>query len=416
MLSTQPAYNPALNHQRSIQTQGKTPAAAAQPVQFAGAGELVSSFIGAIDKSRALELASSDGLGMLVPRVGVAAAFRGADDARETLIREGAGLLCVALLAGLTNRLMVKVLGNGVNLYNPHGTPADAWINAKSLRVFSNRYDEALKNSASIGDARTKFLSTILNDLESGDHKMSAAGQLNNLEALKKDIPQDVLSRLQTRLHSEDWGKLTAEGKQTLQDDHLKASTFDQDAWKAVKHLSGDKQEKAFLKERLALSLKAIKDEGKSLETMNKYALEHGLTNAVNLKGDLNGYSRDTLLKELKYFLHHYVDRAGHKAQRTVGDTGNKWKTDIQKTLFAAEGGIKKLWPSSKDGLVTATMKSKMAYTWVPISVAIAANGLTTFLNNYVTQQKYGGQVFFPGEEAFVNRPPMGNPFQRGAQ
>lgn len=431
-------------HQQAVQSQ--------RPVQFGGAGDLVSGFIGYIDKSRAAELVTSDGLGMLAPRVTVSAAFRGADDARETLIREGAGLLCVAMLAGLTNRFMVWGLGNGVNVYNPHGTPARAWINAKNMRVLSNRYSQALHNPSnhSAEAVRTEFLTRILNDLESGDRRLSVAGQLKNLKAtqgmgsekaaqvLMRQLPDaSMAGDIQTRFQSgsaeslktlqEDllkagWGKLSNKGKTDLAQKYAlngDLQSIDQQAWSQVSHLSGSEQQKAFLKKRLHLSLQDLKNADSAfIKSVDQLALDQGLTQVVNLAGDkesaLKGVSRETFFKELKYFLQHYADRATHQAERQA-DSG--WRKATQEALFATKSnGFKRLWPQAEDGLVSAMLKAKMGYTWVPIAVAIAANGITTFLNNYVTQKKYGGKVFFPGEESAVSGGGMHHPFQKGAQ
>lgn len=428
-----------------------------RPVQFGGVGDMVSSFIALIDKNRAAELVASDGLGMLAPRVTVAAAFRGADDARETLIREGAGLLCVAMLAGLTNQFMIWGLGNGVNLYNPHGTPAKAWINAKSMRVFSNRYNQALQNKEhqSAQAVRDAFLSKVFEDLEAGDRKLSVAGQLKNLKAiartdsekasaildnLVKALPDGKaagdfqklfksgsasdLKELQANLLKAGWGKLSATGKAALTEKYALGTVnglplIDEKAWKEVSNLSGETQRKAFLKKRIALSLEDLaKADGEFAKEIDKRALQQGLTNVVDLAGGtkntITGQSRATFFKELKYFLQHYVDRASHEAGR---HGGSGWHGAIQTKLFAANSkGLNRLWPKAEDGLVTAMLKAKTGYTLVPIGVAIAANGITTFLNNYVTRKKDGGIVRFPGEESALSGARAQNPFMKGGQ
>lgn len=432
-------------------------------IQFGGVGDIVSAAIGAIDKSRPAELITSDVLGMLVPRTGVAAGFRGMDDARETLIREGAGVVCVAMLAGLSNQAMVHLLGNRVGFYNPHGTPGKAWIGAKNLRVFSELYDESLKNGEvkSIDKARADFVKQVLSRLESGDRQLSLEGRLTNLKQLSSPDAEKALERmvrdvhgdkvgsnilsnyktwfkagktdeLRTNFLKDGWGKLSTEGRQALTEYFEPNATakLDQQAWDKVHNettgLSGNKLQRAFLKERLRLALAHFKTtDAKFGEDIDKLALNKNLTSVVNLMDEqgkealLAGRSRKDLLKEMKYFLEHYVDRAAFavshaKDGKALGKplTWSEQQAGLRAKLFhnSAQGFMGKLFgkvfPKAEDGLVTATLKAKNAYTWVPISIAIIANGITTFLNNYVTQKKYGGKVFFPGEMASVSTQP----------
>lgn len=431
-------------------------------IQFGGVGDIVSAAIGAIDKSRPAELITSDVLGMLVPRTGVAAGFRGMDDARETLIREGAGVVCVAMLAGLSNQAMVHLLGNRVGVYNPHGTPGKAWIGAKNLRVFSELYDNSLdRGGNNLNQVRVRFVETVLSRLESGDRQLSLEGRLTNLKQLSasdaekalermvRDVHGDKVSsnilsdyktwfkagkadKLRTNFLKDGWGKLSAEGRQALTEYfEPKATTkLDQQAWDKIHHektgLSGDKLQRAFRKERLRLALAHFKNTDAEFgKKIDEIALNKNLTSVVNLMDDegkkamLSGRSRKDLLKEMKYFLEHYVDRAAFAVSHAKDGkalskplTWSEQQAGLRAKLFhdSAQGFMGKLFgkvfPKAEDGLVTATLKAKSAYTWVPITIAIIANGITTFLNNYVTQKKYGGKVFFPGEMASVSTQP----------
>lgn len=431
-------------------------------VQFSGAGDAISAFIGLIDRSRAAELVASDGLGMLVPRTGVAAAFRGADDARETLIREGAGLVCVALLAGLTNQAMIHLLGNRVGLYNPHGIPGKAWISARNLRVFSELYNQSLAAKTSLPAARQHFVQTVLDGLESTDRALSITGRLSTLQELSRaKAEQPVLKQalkkmvdwvdrstnrqlkdskalsgmlqsgrgneLHSLLLNAGWGQLSKQGKTELAEWFQQKSpnsaglkgteALDRQAWKHVLQFrsgaSPDQVRHDFLKERLRLSLEALKTtDAEFLKRVDQIALDQGLTSLVNLKqGGKNlsaAQSRQTLLKELKHFLEQYVDRAVYQATHNQpglkAPLSSAWESQrerVRQTLFSkGPKGLGSLFPRSGQGLVTATLKSKAAYTWLPIGVAIVANGVSTFMNNYITQVKYGGKVFFPGEES----------------
>ncbi len=457
--------SPGPTHYRSLQSATQPAQSRHREVQFQGVGDAVSSFISLIDRNRAIELAASDGLGMLAPRTAMATGFRGVDDGRETLIREGAGLFCVALLAGVSNQFMTRVLGNRVNFYNPHGTPARAWIGAKTLNIYSQLYHQALQTAQSPQDARATFIESVLNGLESGDRQLSIDGVLSNLKTLSqkpenKGIVEKAMTQMLTAsdgkpvaptvleahfnaltegktttlrdtLLTKGWGELSQTGKQELRQwfqpinpksDPLKGTqNFDCQAWERIAELEQQQplanRDAKFIEERLKLSLTHLgSEDARFIKAVDELALNHGLTSVVHLKrtphaeanatkhGEktvlLAEQSRQTLLKELKYFLEHFVDRASDVAQ-TAQPQWAQQRALIQQTLFApAKSGWRGLIPHAEEGLVTAALKSKTGYTVIPIGIAIAANFITTFMNNYITQKKHFGRVFFPGEEA----------------
>jgi hypothetical protein len=168
----------------------------------------------------------------------------------------------------------------------------------------------------------------------------------------------------------------------------------------------------AFLKRlyaqhRLNLSLSDLEKQTELFEkTISQEALEKGLTGTINLRnldsaaqGAESFLSKDqnrgSFLKQVKFFLEQYVDRASHGATETAD-----WKAHIRDQLFkeAKPGWKRFLLPTIEDGLVTATRKSKLMYTGVPMAVAILTAGALAFYNNYLTRMKHGGKVFFPGE------------------
>ncbi len=412
--------------------------------RFSGMGDLLSAGIGAIDKSRPLELVVSDGVGMLAPRTLMAAGFRGADDARETLIREGAGLVCVALLAGFSNKAMVWAFGNRVGAYNPHGTPAKAWIGAKNLRVFSELYDRNLQaDGTSPETARQRFVADVLGNLESSDRKLSVQGRVKQLIELQANpktaseapkILHQIVSNLlgndaaiqqsqfaqlleknnadalSEKLLKAGFGKLNASAREALTA-HFQSDSVDGKALKAS--VNKDLTAKEFLQKRLQLALEHLKTQSKTFTTpVNEEALKGGLTSNVNVldptdatghKALISDLSRENLFNELKAFLTHYVDRASFAATQVESASPEALKKAIRETLFAkSPDGLRRLFPQASEGLVTSALKAKTAFTLVPISVAIAANGLTTFFNNYVTRKISGGVDYFPGEETFL--------------
>src|SRR5690349_13663970 len=107
------------------------------PPKFGGIGDAVSGVVGYIDGNRLVELASTDILGMCLPRTGIEASLRPSgyrvDAGRETAMREFSGLVMNTVAVGGLSYFFLRLLGNHVNGYNPHGLPGRAWISADSL-------------------------------------------------------------------------------------------------------------------------------------------------------------------------------------------------------------------------------------------------------------------------------------------
>ena len=199
----------------------------------------------------------------------------------------------------------------------------------------------------------------------------------------------------------------------------------------AVLKKNGFDRQKERIKERLSLSLTDLKYNAKEFQnSVDPEALRHNLTSTVDLRHTLRDgqtkikltSNRGILLTELKHFLEQYADRAAHEAGQVVPPGSPAWNGDVKHRIEAslmAEGHngnpLKRLIPQVEDGLITASMKSRGAYTWLPMAFCIAAAGAFTFYNNYITMKKHSGKVFFPGE----GMPPIEgapkNPMQAGA-
>lgn len=431
------------------------------PPRFGGVGDAVSNLVGAIDSNRLIELMASDGVGMVLPRTAMAFKMRGPDDGRETFLREAFGLIGNVLIAGWFGQGMVAMLGNSVNAYNPHGIPGKAWISAENMDAFEHLYKKALQQTTNSQEARKAFLNSIFSGLESGDRSFSIESRLASLNRLSEHSKQQdsalqqmlettygkqnagthlknyqqllkagKLNELRDKL-KERWGKLSAESQnelalhynpKALTDVGIKGTNqFDALAEERLKqqaHLLNDEavqakadptpyQQKAFVKQRFNLSISELNhQESDFVKSVDHEALLRGLTGTINLK-DTDGtmlsknQSRRVFLQEVKHFLEQYMDRATHAVERdaTRPQNWNQRQRLILQKLFAEDKvGWHRFIPTLQDGLVTATRKSKGAYTWVPIGLSIAAAGVFTFYNQYITAKKHGGKIFFPGE------------------
>ncbi|WP_373532897.1 hypothetical protein [Vampirovibrio sp.] len=429
--------------------------------KFSGALDSFSSLIGIIDSNRHLELMASDGIGMILPRTAMAYNKRGPDDGRETFLREFSGLIGNVLITGWFGWGMLKLLGNRVNAYNPHGLALDAHINAVNMDAFNQLYEKALKESDNANEARSKFVEKVLGGLNSDNPQFMWKAQqgafdklnLNSPEAPKimlktlsqvvgeenakamledvKDQPfEQQLKILGSKLDQQN-GKLSEEAlgklaqmfqpKNTLAGSDLSPDagtlTLDKEAEARIKHWEkskahGEAHQKlknpAFRQnEKLKARLDIYKDSKRAteafLELVDKTALYHGVTGTVHINDGkqtlASGQSRKNVLRELKYYLEHFVDRASHETQETA-HTAKEQLLRIEEKLFKqAKGGVMAhILPKAEDGLISAAIKQKHALTWVPITLAIGTAGLFTFYNQYITAQKHGGKMFFPGE------------------
>jgi hypothetical protein len=447
---------------------------------FGGIGDAVSSAIGFVDGNRLAELASTDILGMCLPRTGIEAFLRPSgyrkDAARETAIREFSGLVMNTVAVGGFSYLFLRMLGNHVNWYNPHGLPARAWISADSMEAFGSLYERILSESSTPQEARQRFIQTLLSGMASANKKAALTGMLKATESLDTkaraaflepafaDNPE-ALEKLRAILKENpaslvqyadelDKGysaKLSSGAlKELASHFNDKRGLFDAQAAKqAQRTLLQDSKisqyllkehldtlqklpeaerydrllallpeqaqaeaKQAFLKARLQLALGELHyGENGMIEHANQLALNGGLTDTVQLLDErlqplvrgqngkplMMSKSRKTILAEMKHFLEHYVDRAAYEAR----NAGDGWKKVVHQTLYgkpeqAPDGFWQKCLPKAEDGLIPAAIKSKWAFTWIPLGLTVIASVAVAFYNNWLTQQKHGGRVISP--------------------
>jgi hypothetical protein len=417
-----------------------------RPPEFRGLGDFVAKGVALIDSNRLVELVATDGIGMILPRTALALKMRGIDDGRETFLREMSGLVGNMFLVGWASQLMVGMLGNSVNPYNPLGIPGKAWVSSENLDAFGKLYNEALDKAGSPQQAREAFIKSVLDGLESGDKQFSIESRLVNLRKLPQEAQEttlrqmvdtigdganfesykallkqpEQLPQLKEKFLQNGWGRLSRQNQDELYQYFIQARdmkdgirgthNFDARAAKRVGELLEDTADpkalkQAFLKNRLAFSLDDLRNEATQFQNaIDHDALAKGLTGTINLRDKTgksflsHNQSRGSFLKELKFYLEQYVDRAAYAAEKSKAQA--PWKDQIRARLFGIgkKDLLSKIIPRAEDGLITAARKSKLAYTWIPMLFAVMAGGAFTFYNNYLTMKKHGGKVFFPGE------------------
>lgn len=451
------------------------------PTKFGGIGDAVSNVVGFIDGNRLAELASTDILGMCLPRTAIEASLRPSgyrrDAARETAIREFSGLVMNTVAVGALSYLSLRLLGNNVNWYNPLGIPGRAWISADSMEAFGSLYEHILQDSSitTPTEARERFVRTILSGMASSNKKASlismlqAAEGLDNkarsafLESAFSDSPEALgklrailnqnperLTPFTDELNAGYRGKFSPETLEKLVAHFTqKAGRFDVQAAqraqerllenpKIKQYLSEECQEalsnlpaaerykelikvlpapmqaearQVFLKSRLGLSMGDLRyGESAFINHADQLALSGGLTESVQLldvhsqplvrdqngKPLITGKNRKTLLREMKHFLEQYIDRAHHEARQH-----QDWKSKAHEILYGKgdqplPNWWQKIVANADDGLIPASIKSKWAFTWIPLSITVLASIGVAFYNNWLTQQKHGGRVISP--------------------
>lgn len=459
---------------RGVPSPGVSPARSATPPRFTGVVDGLANAVGILDSNRLIELVSTDIIGMCLPRTAIEAGMRPPgyrlDAARETAIREFAGLIGNVFVVGWLSHLLLKAVGGKLHAYNPQGIPAKAWLNAESLHAFGTLYDQVLaQNPASPAASRRQFIDRVLHGLVSADQPLRQASLLKGVATLPLPAQAAYLTQLvtdhlpaadaqtvlkQLRLLPTDEriahlrqaletqtrpGRLSDQARQALQDAfqlapkgaetqlntqrlNQRAEQLTQEALAHAKpklerqaqqtgrplaELEASFRQKAFMQNRLKLSLSALKHHHPAFtKHVDQLALHGNLTDTIHLtQADgtvlARNQKRATLLNELKHFLEQYVDRAHHGLEQPQRTLSADWQQTVRERLFAQSrqtGWLQRLWPQIDDGLIASTFKSKTLYTWTPLVLASMLSIGVAFYNNWLTQKKHGGQSFFPGD------------------
>jgi hypothetical protein len=406
---------------------------------FSGLGEAASWIVEKIDSSKAIELVTTDVLGMVLPRTGIEYGKRGPDAGRETLIRELAGTVFNVFLIGWIGSALLKVYNNRSASMNPLGLHTGAWINAKALKAFSQVFQDALKEAKTPAEAREKFVEKMLRSFRATDgHLLPEAAQMLKqvdatlatevdkiLAAGAKDgkLSDQAVNALKKLFQHSDNAAIgtthleamAQQFERTLRTDPVHVGRYSEEeiAKKVAQFrltqsasLVGSTQEKALLDAMVRTASETGKlSEEVILKTLDAQGQEKTLLGARNLR---------TTLQEMKYFLEQYIDRAmGSPAADAALKTRSKTAVDSWRELVTKElmgpgetnflGKIGRYLPffgtpAKEMGLIPYTYRSRWFLTLLPLVLTIGVSVSVSYLNNWLTQRKHGGKVFFPGE------------------
>lgn len=435
-----------LNLRPPPRTVHSKPDEACQP-RFSGVGQMMSGMIEWIDSSKAIELVTTDVCGMVLPRTWIEYRERGPDAGRETLIREIAGTIFNVFLIGWFGLGFLKVYNSAHNkstFLNPKGVHMGAWVNAKSLNAFGGLFEAALKEGKNPQEVRSKFIRKFLDALKSTDQHIMPA-MIQTLEGVDAGLAKTISEELAKGPGD---GRLTDAGKQALeklyalaQPNGLGVANIEEQVQRFEQSLrndpllkgkyTDDQIQKMVVKKRLQASASSIGsvEEEALINALAKAAHEGKLSNEVTLQAGesrlLGARNLKSTLKEFKYTLEQFIDRVltnpltGKIGTETL-DAEGQTKILAQLNGKAETGwwaGLKKFLPGigakvEEMGLLPYTYKSRWLLMVVPLLMTIGVSVSISFINNWITQRKHGGKVFFPGEGVPVpgSLPPLQGP------
>ncbi|MGE0199561.1 MAG: hypothetical protein AB7P76_01190 [Candidatus Melainabacteria bacterium] len=355
--------------------------------QFAGAGAgLLPKALSVLDGNQYAQLVAADLMGMVGPRTLLAFLMRGKADGQEVAIREFSGFYSLSFMLAHTSWLATRMIRNS-RLVNPYGLDLSRWINANSMHVLANMFEDALKDGGSPQDIRRNFYTRFAASLQAADPQ--------NTQTINRLLPE-AAKRFQTD------ARLDGTGVSQLVD-QLMAGATGEEASKLGQELKG-------LRRFLFAHLSEGQKTDKALtHKAHAVAVEHGLSSSVNMTyqptragaGLLHREEASLahLLSEAFRFDDVHLSRAftGLSATEPLSEAAGRLVHD-RLFLRSAGGFVRKFIPRVGDGSLIHAMVAKTWQTKVALAVTSIAAMSVAFVNILITKHENGGKVFFPGD------------------
>lgn len=411
----------------------------------------VRQFMGTLENNFLAQLVVSDVLAMVLPRTAVEMKERGVVAAQETLFRELAGTL--------TNTIMAGWLGYGMALQmqkhhkNLRAMDTKTWIESNTLEHFGNLVQDILKNNKTLSanEVRRAFYTEALGRLDATD-PIAKLEEYNTIFPNKGRLGQAHLQELTRRMMGESHRvampynlehhlhtTLNSQVEQSALKSHKMAVQHQFEASVGTKKLNYaqhkalqeelNKAEALWKSNRLkTLRLETLpqirQQEAKLIENLYTYAVDEGqLSDKVftlknkavpGVKGQIcekigiRGLNEQ--LAAMVHFDREFLTRALADPKTGALGTSPVNASRVLKALFTPDptGRWAKLrknlpsLPKSGDGLITLAYRAKLWTVVLPVAFTALAGMLTVTLNNWITQNRFHGQKFFPGEQVFV--------------
>jgi hypothetical protein len=400
---------------------------------------VLQSIMNPINSNKMVELAISDVMGMVVPRTIIDGSKRGVDSAREVFLREIMGTFILVYLSGSLLSTQLKFLDTPAT--NPKAMSLKAWIDTPLLEHFGKVTNQLLPKVKNTKELQQKFLETILGQLSSTDgawklpeYKSLFPSQGKLLPEIKKLITDTLMGRTQLPLGQ--LGNVDAEVKYFInQADYHKAAIAQLHQVETEKFLSSRGVQQLYQlsdrqKQRLSqihrfrekelitkqsqnirrLMTKGIRESEKPLiEYLTNAAVSSGgLSEKVILKNgraqffQLGQRSVEEVIRKLNYYLQEFMYPAltqnGKPMEQALTDLS---RSRIRYNLFHNNGTSwlsKNFLVSKADGLIPYIYKMRRSMVAACLLLTFSFSYGFTYFNNWVTQRKYKGARFFPGE------------------
>ena len=378
-----------------------------------------------IDTNRILELTVTDVGGMVLPRTAIEYNKRGPDMGRETLIREISGTLVNVFFAGWLGTLGFMLFNSNtvhrMLRLNPLGVHTGAWINAKSLQVFGEQFEDALKAGKTPAQVREKWIDSILDSIVAQDAHVGHTSLHNALDKVSSaPLRQALHASVEGAIPQS--GRLTPKAKKMLKQiltgqnspwagvvntqEAIARFASEETARLKANGLSGEvlnhALESAVRSKRIEMSAAVMKAEAPVLEALEKAALQGGLSEKIHLLAGDRAVLSDKALKpffqEVKAFLEQYMDRVLVDSQ---GKITNRVLHAAEKGRMSALMNGSTVLPGLKKaimGLIPYTYKVKRWVSAVAVFTTLVVGFSVAFFNNWLTKKKHGGLVFSPAE------------------
>jgi hypothetical protein len=353
-----------------------------------------------LDSHEVVNLAFTDGAGMVVPRTGEELIYRGFTPARETFIREISGTVTNTFLAGWLGGLAAL----GLNRYNARAMNFNAYIDAPSLEAYGAMAEKVLAEGRgkTPNQLREAFLTKVLEGIRSSD-----------------TIPKRYRSHFVIRDARGGFQGLNKDHIDALVKNHYmgtRVPVVEHEAEQVYKSspisqlATSPKAEKLAIRSALTRRLFSKTAKTKFIEEAYNYATQQGhLSDEVFLKGyeaKLGTRPLKDVLNSLRNFMIEHFNRALAEHGKSFESALDEKSIKMLHARLFCQGGTtwlqKHLLPNLKDGLVQYAMKSKLLMVVLPVAFTMFFGASVVVFNNLFTRKQNGGKKFFPGEQAFA--------------
>ena len=399
-----------------------------------------------INNNRLVELCATDVLGFVVPRSLIDGYQRGLDAGREMFLREIMGTLTNVYLCGWLAWGMASILEHSKGL-NPKGMGLNAWVDMPLLAHFAKETSKAMSVSKTPQELKKAFLNNILSQLKSTDGIPDIKQYQEYFKSggyLDPQIQEEIVQKLTSGKQLGVVKNLDSEVHEFLKQTGLNENTRNKIKDLTTQHFMSERKLEGYYqltrRQRARLAEEIIENQSKTmseqtrhyremLSRLTKQSEQPFIDHLTSLAIDKGGLSNEVILvkrlgrnkekqlfkdlgvgqrsvedvfRKLKYYLREFLNPAlTINGQELAGPITPTLRKEIANRLYhtAGENWLhQKFVPYFQDGLLPYVIKLKRSFVLIPLGLTLLVGCTFSYINNWITQQKYHGRVFFPGE------------------